>query len=77
VKLLIAATVGVPEMLPVEAFNDAQPGNEPAEMLHVSGGTQLAVFGVVAYGTPTVPPGSVVVVIEQVPLPKLTVTGDP
>jgi hypothetical protein len=40
VKLAVAATVGVPEMLPVEAFNDAQPGNEPAEMLQVSGGTQ-------------------------------------
>ena len=65
-KPVVAAAVGVPEMLPVDAFNDAQPGNDPAEMLQASGSVQLAVLGVCEYGAPTVPPGRVVVVIVQV-----------
>jgi hypothetical protein len=77
VKLVVAAIVGVPEMLPVDGFNDAQAGSDPTGMLQVAGGMQLAVLGVCEYGAPTVPPGRVVVVIEHVAPVKFTVIPPP
>lgn len=57
VKLAVPATVGVPEMTPVDALNVRPAGSDPAEMLVVRGAVPPAETMVVEYATPTTPWG--------------------
>ena len=62
-KFEVCAVVGVPEMTPVDEARLKPVGSEPLRTLHVYGVTPPVAASVCEYGEPTVPPGSVVVVI--------------
>src|SRR5208282_1058572 len=58
----VAATVGVPEMTPVEGASTSDVGSEPEEIDHVYDPTPPVAVSVCEYGTPTTPLGRLVVV---------------
>ena len=65
VKVEAPAVVGVPEIFPVVVANVNPAGKVPEEIDHVSGSEPPVATTVVVYGTPTVPAGNEVVVIDR------------
>ena len=68
VKLLVAATVGVPLIVPVLDPKDRLVGSDPAVTENV-GAAQPEVPTVCEYADPTVPPGRLAVVMVQTGVP--------
>jgi len=62
-KELVPATVGVPEITPVEEFKLRPLGKFPKRTVHVYGGLPPVAVKFAWYGTPTVPLGKLAVVI--------------
>src|SRR3989337_1192136 len=61
----MSAVVGVPPITPVDVLSDRPTGSPPDESPHTSGFLPPAVFTVAVYAAPTVPSGTVTVVIES------------
>ena len=63
VKLNDPDAVGVPEIVPLEAFNVSPPGSAPELMLQLYGVVPPLAASVVEYAVPLCPPGTELVVI--------------
>ena len=63
-KSTVPTVVGVPVIAPVEVVSVRPDGRAPVTMLHVTAPFLLVAASVPLYGSPTLPPGKVVVVIS-------------